>query len=78
MHAGKGASSGIGFAIPVDTARGLVEQILRYGKVMRPSLGIVIAPPQALQRVGETGVLVLDVRSPSRGAGVGAWVGWVH
>lgn len=59
--AGKGASSGVGFAIPVDTVKGLVEQILQYGRVMRPSLGVVIAPPQALQRIGEKGVLVLDV-----------------
>lgn len=59
--AGKGASSGVGFAIPVDTVKGLVEQILQYGRVMRPSLGVVIAPPQALQRIGENGVLVLDV-----------------
>jgi S1-C subfamily serine protease len=58
---GKGASSGVGFAIPVDTVKGLVEQILQYGRVMRPSLGVVIAPPQALQRIGEDGVLVLDV-----------------
>jgi hypothetical protein len=36
-------------------------QILQYGRVMRPSLGVVIAPPQALQRIGEKGVLVLDV-----------------
>lgn len=59
--AGKGASSGVGFAIPVDTVKGLVDQILQYGRVMRPSLGVVIAPPQALQRIGEKGVLVLDV-----------------
>jgi S1-C subfamily serine protease len=61
MSAGKGASSGVGFAIPVDTVKGLVDQILQYGRVMRPSLGVVIAPPQALQRIGEQGVLVLDV-----------------
>ena len=30
---GKGSSSGVGFAIPIDTAKGLVEQILTYGKV---------------------------------------------
>lgn len=59
--AGKGASSGVGFAIPVDTVKGLVDQILQYGRVIRPSLGVVIAPPQALQRIGEKGVLVLDV-----------------
>ena len=44
--AGKGANSGVGFAIPIDGAKGLVEQILQYGKVVRPILGITIAPPQ--------------------------------
>jgi hypothetical protein len=43
----------------------LCLQILQYGRVMRPSLGVVIAPPQALQRIGEKGVLVLDVSSSS-------------
>jgi S1-C subfamily serine protease len=61
LHAGKGASSGVGFAIPIDTVKGLVDQILTYGRVLRPSLGVVLAPPQALQRLGEQGVLVLDV-----------------
>lgn len=67
MYAGKGSSSGVGFAIPVDTVKGLVDQILQYGRVMRPSLGVVIAPPQALQRIGEEGVLVLDVSALSVG-----------
>lgn len=44
--AGKGANSGVGFAIPIDGTKGLVEQILQYGKVVRPILGITIAPPQ--------------------------------
>lgn len=65
--AGK-ANAGIGFAIPIDTAKGLVEQILQYGRVMRPSLGVVIAPPQALQRSAFKGVLVLDVSNKSVGA----------
>ncbi|WIA10403.1 hypothetical protein OEZ85_010595 [Tetradesmus obliquus] len=69
---GKGSSSGVGFAIPIDTVKGLVGQILQYGRVMRPSLGVVIAPPQALQRIGEKGVLVLDVTpgSPAERAGL--------
>jgi len=61
LATGKGSSSGVGFAIPIDTVKGLVSQILQYGRVMRPSLGVVFAPPQALQRLGEKGVLVLDV-----------------
>ena len=31
--AGRGAFGGVGFAIPVDQVKGLVQQILTYGKV---------------------------------------------
>lgn len=48
---GKGANSGVGFAIPIDQVKGLVEQILTYGRIIRPVLGISIAPPQVLVRV---------------------------
>ncbi|KFM22725.1 Protease Do-like 1, chloroplastic [Auxenochlorella protothecoides] len=69
---GKGASSGIGFAIPIDACRGLVDQILTYGRVVRPMLGITLAPPQALRQLGLSGVLVLDVPpgGPADAAGV--------
>ena len=46
---GRGANSGVGFAIPIDQVKGLVEQILTYGRIIRPVLGISIAPPQVLQ-----------------------------
>lgn len=69
---GKGSSSGVGFAIPVDSVRGLVDQILKYGRVVRPVLGVTIAPPQALRQLGLQGVLVLDVspQSPAGKAGI--------
>ena len=62
LTAGKGSSSGVGFAIPIDTVKGLVEQILQYGQVVRPALGIVLAPPQTLASIGQQGVLILEVR----------------
>jgi S1-C subfamily serine protease len=68
---GRGASSGVGFAIPVDSARGLVEQILKFGRVVRPVLGITIAPPQAVRQLGVDGVLVLEVPSGSPAAKAG-------
>lgn len=43
---GGGGAPGIGYALPVDTMRGLVDQIMLYGKPMRPALGITFAPPQ--------------------------------
>ncbi|GAX78230.1 hypothetical protein CEUSTIGMA_g5672.t1 [Chlamydomonas eustigma] len=41
---GQGVFSGVGFAIPIDSVKGLVEQILVHGRVIRPALGLTIAP----------------------------------
>ena len=62
---GRGASSGVGFAIPVDSVKGLVEQILKFGRVIRPVLGITIAPPQTVRQLGLDGILVLEAPSGS-------------
>jgi len=43
---GLGANVGIGFAIPVDTIRRIVNQILTFGPNARPSLGVTILPDQ--------------------------------
>ncbi|GLC44086.1 hypothetical protein PLESTB_000930900 [Pleodorina starrii] len=69
---GRGASSGVGFALPIDSVRGLVEQILTYGRVLRPVLGVTLAPPQILKQLGQPGVLVLEVPrgSPAEKAGL--------
>lgn len=68
---GRGSSSGVGFAIPIDTVRGLVEQILTYGRVVRPVLGVTIAPPQTVRQLGEEGVLILDVPAGTPAATAG-------
>ncbi|KAK9868536.1 hypothetical protein WJX84_011911 [Apatococcus fuscideae] len=62
---GRGASSGVGFAIPIDTVTGLVEQILKFGRVVRPVLGITIAPPQTIRQLNLEGVLILDIPTGS-------------
>jgi S1-C subfamily serine protease len=54
MIASNGAdqSSGIGFAIPINTAKAVLADLTRYGHVKRPSLGIVsyaIGPDLASQ-----------------------------
>lgn len=68
---GKGSSSGVGFAIPIDTVKGLVDQILTYGKTIRPALGIAIGPDQILRQLGREGVLVLDVQPGGAAAKAG-------
>jgi len=68
MIASNGAdqSSGIGFAIPINTAKAVLSDLLRYGRVKRPSLGIVsyaIGPDLASQMglAADYGVLIQRV-----------------
>jgi S1-C subfamily serine protease len=68
MIASNGAdqSSGIGFAIPINTAKAVLADLTRYGRVKRPSFGIVsyaIGPDLASQMglAAESGILVQKV-----------------
>merc|ERR1719240_504251 len=47
---GLGANVGIGFAIPVDTVRRVVNQIIAFGQNARPSLGLGVLPYQDRER----------------------------
>ena len=57
----------IGFAVPVDTVRKVVPQLIRYGREVRPSLGIAYIDDQIARRFGVRGVIVQSVR-PGSGA----------
>jgi S1-C subfamily serine protease len=61
IYSPSGASAGIGFAIPVDTVNRIVPELIRSGKVVRPGLGIQTAEEQISEKLGVTGVLVVDV-----------------
>ncbi|KAG7670737.1 hypothetical protein KSW81_004171 [Nannochloris sp. 'desiccata'] len=67
-----GANAGVGFAIPVDLVKNSAEQIVQFGRVVRPIMGISFAPDAAVEQLGVTGVLVLDAREggPASKAGV--------
>jgi S1-C subfamily serine protease len=71
IYSPSGASAGIGFAIPVDTVNRIVPELLRFGKVTRPGLGVQIAEDQIAQRLGVNGVLVVDVVQGSAAAKAG-------
>jgi S1-C subfamily serine protease len=63
-----GAYAGIGFAIPVDTVNQVVPEIIRYGNVARPTIGVRLATPQLARQLGvDSGALVFDV-IPNSGA----------
>jgi S1-C subfamily serine protease len=60
-----GASAGLGFAIPVDTIKRIVPQIIKYGKVTRPGLELSILPDQYAARLNIKGAIVVEVPSRS-------------
>jgi S1-C subfamily serine protease len=67
IYSPSGASAGIGFSIPVDEVNWVVSDIIKYGKVKRPILGVELLPQQYAQNWGVTGAMILDV-SPDGGA----------
>ena len=66
-----GAYAGIGFAIPVDTIRWVVPELIQHGQLIRPTLAISIAPDNLTERLGIKGVLVLSVEKDSAAAAAG-------
>ena len=67
---------GIGFAIPVDMVRGVLHDIIEYGRVIRGWIGIVLedVPDSEAQQLGlaHGGVVVVNLylRSPGLEAGL--------
>ncbi len=66
-----GASSGIGFAVPVDTIRKIVPEIIRNGKVVHPGLGVSLMSDPYARRAGVEGVAILEVPRGSGAARAG-------
>jgi S1-C subfamily serine protease len=65
IYSPSGASSGIGFAIPVNTVKRIVPELIAYGRVQTPVMGIRQIPQADYYRRqwGIEGVIVLDVVS---------------
>ena len=65
IYSPSGASSGIGFAIPINTVKRIVPDLIQYGRVQTPVLGVSLfsqAQAEYYRRSeGIEGVIVLDV-----------------
>jgi len=77
---GSGGNIGIGFAIPSNMAKSVMEQLIQFGKVKRGRLGVAIGPlsPEIAESLGlkngTNGALVSQVLedSPAEKAGIKA------
>jgi len=56
-----GASAGIGFAIPVNTVKEVVPQLISYGRVLRPMIGVELASDRWVRRYRINGLPVVRV-----------------
>src|ERR1700681_482634 len=63
-----GQSAGIGFAIPVNTAKAVLNDLVTLGRVRRPALGVrtIPIPPELADQMGlpaDSGLLIVQVVS---------------
>jgi S1-C subfamily serine protease len=71
IYSPSGASSGIGFAVPVGEVNRVVPQIISKGKMIRPGLGITLANRRLTSELGLDGVMILKVIPGSSAAKAG-------
>jgi protease Do-like 1, chloroplastic len=67
IYSPSGASAGIGFSIPVDAVNWVVPELIQFGHLERPSLGVNLASYRITSSLGLKGALVLEVY-PGSGA----------
>ncbi len=61
IYSPSGASAGIGFAIPVNTVKEVVPQLISFGRLYRPVIGIELASDRWARRYRIEGVPVVRV-----------------
>lgn len=68
IYSPSGASAGIGFSIPVDVVSWVVPDLIKYGKVNRPLIGVELARP--IRDIDGAVVLNVVEDSPAETAGI--------
>lgn len=60
IYSPSGASAGIGFAIPVNTVKEVVPQLISYGRILRPMIGVELASDRWVRRYNIKGLPVVQ------------------
>ena len=72
IYSQSGGSSGIGFAIPVNTIKHVVKEILQHGKIKTPGIGVIPIDDAIAKQAGVAGVVIAKVmpNTPAASAGL--------
>lgn len=62
IYSTSGSSAGIGFAVPVNIVKRVVPQLIKYGKVIRPGLGVSTIDDNIARRWRIKGVIIHRVQ----------------
>lgn len=65
IYSPSGAYAGIGFAVPIDTVKRVVPQLIKYGREIRPSLGMELDEGRLSRPYQLPGTLVIKVQAGS-------------
>jgi len=74
IYSPSGANAGIGFAVPVDTVSRVAPQLIQFGKMRRPVIGVrtdARLDSLVARRFGVRGAVILDVEKGSAAARAG-------
>jgi S1-C subfamily serine protease len=71
IYSPSGANAGIGFAVPVDAVNKVVPELIRYGRVIQPGIGVTFASERIAQRLDIKGLLIVNVQPGSSAAKAG-------
>lgn len=62
IYSPSGASAGVGFAIPIDTVKRVVPQLIAHGMLKRAGLSLVLVPDSIRDQLGLKGAMILAVK----------------
>jgi len=67
-----GSSAGIGFAVPSNAIKRIVNQIIQYGKVIQPSIGVHLLDASIAAQLGIKGAIIGEIikGTPAQKAGL--------
>ncbi len=74
IYSPSGANAGIGFAVPVDTISRVVPQLIQFGRMRRPVIGVTLNPQLdglVARRFGVRGAVIQGVEKGSAAARAG-------